>query len=64
MKLDDFNNIDFKNAGSLPAPVKLVLLGFLFVSRPYRLMGGSSDETGLFLGLKKRTRRTDSIGDD
>lgn len=31
MKLEDFNNIDFKNAGSLPIPVKLVLLGFLFV---------------------------------
>jgi len=31
MKLDDFNNIDFKNAGSLPMPVKLVLLGFLFL---------------------------------
>ncbi|WP_020167470.1 MULTISPECIES: type 4a pilus biogenesis protein PilO [Methylotenera] len=31
MKLDDFNNIDFKNAGSLPMPVKLVLLGFLFI---------------------------------
>ncbi len=31
MKLDDFNNIDFKNAGSLPITVKLVLLGFLFV---------------------------------
>lgn len=31
MKLDDFNNIDFKNAGSLPTPVKLVLLGILFV---------------------------------
>ncbi len=31
MKLDDFNNIDFKNAGSLPVPVKLVLLGILFV---------------------------------
>ena len=31
MKLDDFNNIDFKNAGSLPMPVKLVLLSFLFV---------------------------------
>ncbi len=29
MKLEDFNNIDFKNAGSLPIPVKLVLLGFL-----------------------------------
>lgn len=26
MKLDDFNNIDFKNLGSLPVPVKLVLL--------------------------------------
>lgn len=31
MKLDDFNNIDIKNAGSLPMPVKLVLLGFLFL---------------------------------
>ena len=29
MKLDDFNNIDFKNMGSLPMPVKLVLLAFL-----------------------------------
>ena len=26
MKLADFNNIDFKNAGSLPVPVKVVLL--------------------------------------
>ena len=31
MKLDDFNNIDFKNAGSLPASVKAVLLGMLFL---------------------------------
>ena len=31
MKLDDFNNIDFKNAGSLPTPVKMVLLGFLSI---------------------------------
>ena len=31
MKLDDFSNIDFKNAGSLPMPVKLVLLSFLFL---------------------------------
>jgi type IV pilus assembly protein PilO len=31
MKLDDFNNIDFKNAGSLPMPMKLVLLGFLAI---------------------------------
>ena len=29
MKLDDFNNIDFKNTGNLPMPVKLVLLAFL-----------------------------------
>lgn len=29
MKLDDFNNIDLKNAGSLPITVKLVLLGIL-----------------------------------
>lgn len=29
MKLDDFNNIDFKNIGSLPISVKLVLLGVL-----------------------------------
>ncbi len=31
MKLEDFNNIDFKNAGSLPLPVKAVLLGALFL---------------------------------
>ena len=30
MRLDDFNNIDFKNAGSLPNPVKAVLLASLF----------------------------------
>ena len=30
MKLEDFNNIDFKNAGSLPLPVKAVLLSVLF----------------------------------
>lgn len=29
MKLDDFNNIDFKNVGSLPMSVKLVLLAAL-----------------------------------
>jgi len=29
MKLDDFNNIDFKNVGSLPMSVKFVLLGAL-----------------------------------
>ncbi len=31
MKLEDFNNIDFKNAGNLPWPVKGVLLAVLFV---------------------------------
>lgn len=31
MKLDDFNNIDFKNAGSLPAAVKAVLLLVIFL---------------------------------
>jgi len=31
MKLDDFNNIDFNNAGSLPVPVKAVLLTLIFV---------------------------------
>ena len=31
MKLDDFNNIDFKNMGGLPMPVKMVLLSFLFL---------------------------------
>ena len=31
MKLDDFNNIDFKNMGSLPMPVKMVLLSVLFL---------------------------------
>lgn len=29
MNFDDFNNIDLKKAGSLPIPVKLVLLGIL-----------------------------------
>lgn len=31
MKLEDFNSIDFNNAGSLPWPVKGVLLGTLLV---------------------------------
>jgi type IV pilus assembly protein PilO len=31
MKLEDFNNIDLKNAGSLPLPVKAVLLSVLAV---------------------------------
>ena len=31
MKLDDFNNIDFKNMGGLPMPVKMVLLCVLFL---------------------------------
>jgi len=31
MKLEDFNNIDINNAGSLPAPMKAVLLGAVFV---------------------------------
>ena len=31
MKLDDFNNIDINNAGSLPAPVKAVLLSVVFI---------------------------------
>lgn len=31
MKLEDFNNIDFKNAGNLPLPVKLVLLAVVFL---------------------------------
>jgi type IV pilus assembly protein PilO len=31
MKLDDFNNVDFKNMGNMPMPVKLVLLVFLFL---------------------------------
>ncbi|HZV99122.1 MAG TPA: type 4a pilus biogenesis protein PilO [Methylophilaceae bacterium] len=31
MKLEDFNNIDFKNAGNLPFPVKAVLLAVMFV---------------------------------
>ena len=31
MKLEDFNNIDFKNAGSLPPAVKAVLLAFIFI---------------------------------
>jgi type IV pilus assembly protein PilO len=31
MKLEDFNNIDFKNIGGLPLPIKLVLLGVIFL---------------------------------
>ena len=31
MKLDDFNNIDIKNAGNLPVPVKAVLLAVIFI---------------------------------
>jgi type IV pilus assembly protein PilO len=31
MKLEDFNNIDLKNVGSMPMPVKMVLLAFLAV---------------------------------
>ncbi len=31
MKLDDFNNIDINNAGSLPVPVKAVLLAGIFL---------------------------------
>lgn len=31
MKLDDFNNIDLKTAGSLPMPVKVVLMLIMFV---------------------------------
>lgn len=31
MKLDDFNNIDIKNAGNLPVPVKAVLLAVVFI---------------------------------
>ena len=31
MKLEDFNNIDPKNMGSLPLPVKAVLLSAIFI---------------------------------
>ena len=31
MKLEDFNQIDPKNMGSLPVSVKAVLLGVIFV---------------------------------
>ncbi len=31
MKLEDFNNINFKNAGDMPVPAKLVLLSVLFI---------------------------------
>jgi len=31
MKLDDFNNIDIKNVGNLPIPVKAVLLAVMFL---------------------------------
>jgi type IV pilus assembly protein PilO len=41
MNVDDFNNIDLKNAGSLPTPVKLVLLsilGLLLLAAGYFLL--------------------------
>jgi type IV pilus assembly protein PilO len=41
MKLEDFNNIDFKNIGSLPLPVKAVLLlalGLLLMTLGYLTM--------------------------
>jgi type IV pilus assembly protein PilO len=41
MNIDDFNNIDLKNAGSLPTPVKLVLLsilGLLLLAAGYFLL--------------------------
>jgi type IV pilus assembly protein PilO len=41
MNFDDFNNIDLKNAGSLPTPVKLVLLsilGLLLLAAGYFLL--------------------------
>jgi type IV pilus assembly protein PilO len=31
MNLDDFNNIDIKNIGNLPVPVKVALLAMLFI---------------------------------
>lgn len=31
MKLEDFNSVDFKNIGSSPLPVKLILLGLLLL---------------------------------
>jgi type IV pilus assembly protein PilO len=49
MNFDDFNNIDFKNAGSLPIPVKLVLLSILallIVAGGYFLLW--SDEVDAF----------------
>ena len=48
MQLDDFKNIDFKNSGSLPYPVKAVLLLALFLaligSGYWFLWQGSLDE--------------------
>ncbi len=44
MNFDDFNNIDFNNMGSLPVPVKLVLLsvlGLLIVAGGYFLLWSS-----------------------
>jgi type IV pilus assembly protein PilO len=49
MNFDDFNNIDFKNAGSLPIPVKLVLLSvlaLLIIAGGYFLLW--SDEVDAF----------------
>jgi len=75
MKLEDFNQIDFKNAGSLPMPVKGVLLSILLVlligAGYYLVWSESLDELDaaksketalreLFLNKKKQAINLDS----
>ena len=70
MKIEDFNNIDFKNAGSLPVQVKLVmmvavllglmLVGYWFLWKPIleELDGSQAKEQdlrGVFLEKKKES---------
>jgi len=75
MKLEDFNQIDFKNAGSLPLPVKGVLLAIMLVlligAGYYLIWSDSLDELAaakdkevalreLFLNKKKQAINLDS----
>ena len=62
MKLDDFNNIDFKNIGSLPMPMKLVMLAFLaliLVGLGYWFLWGPEiDEYGQAVAKEADLRQT------
>jgi len=62
MKLDDFNNIDLNNIGSLPMPVKSVILGVLglvIVGLGYWFMWSPAiDELGQSVAKEKELRET------